>query len=157
MKRKKVILIAVIIVIIAIVGVGGYGLYEYMRPPRDVQSTEADHELSVQDLVKEYLADEEKANEKYLSEDGNSNVFILKGRVESVEENQDKQKVVLLKAEDDEAGFKCTFLSETSKNANGLKQGDEVKIKGVITVGPRYDADFEEHTHGVLENCDIAK
>lgn len=157
MKRKKIILLVVIIAILGGIAVASYGLYEYYRPERDIQASKADFELSVKDLVKEYLADEAKANQKYLSADGNSKIIVLEGKIKSIEETENKEKVVALRATGDEVGFRCIFLKESSENAKGLKEGQAVKIKGSITGIPKYDEDFEEYTDGTLSNCDLVK
>jgi len=150
---KKIIIAVVILVVIG----GGFGLYMYFMPHRDVQSVEAFATMSSADLIKEFLDKKEDANAKYLAEDGDSKVIIVTGTVQSIETDQKNQKVVLLKDEGANIGVSCTFMLETNENANLLKIGDFVRIKGVIRSGAEYDEDLDLYEDVIVENCDIAK
>ncbi len=78
MKRKKILRIAATLVIVSLLIGGGAGLYMFNMPQRDVQSAKADYTLTDSQIVEEYLAGREAANSKYLSDDGNSKILIVK-------------------------------------------------------------------------------
>ena len=62
---------------------------------------------------------------------------------------------MLLKDLGEIAGVSCTFTPETKKNAEILKIGDKVTIKGVIRSGAGYDEDMELYEDVILEKCDV--
>jgi len=151
MKKGK------IIVSIALVGVLlGVGVFSYMwfMPHRDVQSSPIDIEITSDKLVQEYLDNAEKANEKYLQDEGDSKILAVTGVITNIEEDMNQQKVVYLKSGTD-AKVSCTFTKETNANTNDLKEGDEVRIKGVIRAGASYDEDLEMYEDVIMEKCDI--
>jgi len=147
-----------IIIGIIIVGAlgGSYGLYVFFMPHRDVQSVEAFATISANDLVAEYLKDNAAANLKYLADDGDSKVLNITGRVSSVDTDQKMQLVLILKDEGAAIGVSCTFMESTNKNAEKLKIGDQVKIKGVLRSGVDEDSELLEEDV-IIENCDVVK
>lgn len=146
------------IIVIFIIGAlgGSYGLYLFFMPHRDVQSVEAFATVKADDLVAEYLKDNAAANLKYLASDGDSKVLNITGRVSSIEKDQKNQFVVVLKDEGAAIGVSCTFMESTNKNAEKLKIGDQVKIKGVLRSGVDEDSEMLEEDV-IIENCDIVK
>lgn len=152
-KRIKVILL--ILIIGSIIG-GSYALYLWNMPHLDVQAQTADFSLDASSLVNEYLQDEKKANEKHLSDDGDSKIFVVKGIVKSKGTDMNNQITVLLQSENDKAGVKCVFTASTNKNAEALEIGSNVSIKGIIRSGAKYDSDLELYENVLLEKCDIA-
>ena len=130
-------------------------LYIMFKPHRDTQSTAADFKLSATELVNESLKDADATNDKYLSEDGDSKIMAITGTISSIGTDFANNQVILLKNENADAGVKCTFMKETNKNAEKLKAGDIVTIKGVYRVAASYDEDFEEYEDVIVEECDI--
>ena len=106
-------------------------------------------------IVTEYLTNSEAANKKYLDEEGNSKVLEITGIVASISEDFNNQKVILLKNETDKAGVSATFTKETNANANNVKVGDKITIKGVIRSGATYDADLEMYENVIIDKSDI--
>lgn len=149
---KKIILI---IAIFAVLG-GSYGLYLYFMPHRDVQSVEAFTTITAGDLVAEYLKDNAAANAKYLADDGDSKVIIVTGNVFSKEKDQKNQWVIILKDQNQPVGVSCTFMNSTDKNAENLKKGQKVKIKGVLRSGVDEDSEMLGEDV-IIENCDVVK
>jgi hypothetical protein len=149
---KKKILIAVVIA--GIIG-GGIAAFMFFMPHRDVQATAADFNIEAKQLVDESLADAITSNNKYLAEDGDSKIIAITGTVSAINEDMNAQKVILLKAEGDNAGVSCTFMSSTNVNAEKLSIGDVVTIKGVYKSGAHYDEDMEEYEDVIVEKCDI--
>jgi len=154
---NKKIKIGLLIIGIGILLGGGIFLYMFFQPHRDVQSAKTDFQLEAKQIVDEYLKDSSIANNKYLQEEGDSKIIEVSGIVAEITEDFNQQKVVLLKGMDEPAGVSCTFTSETNKNANKLKIGDRVIIKGVIRSGAGYDKDMELYEDVIMEKCDLVK
>jgi hypothetical protein len=146
-----------LLILAGVVIAGSIGAYLYFKPHRDVQATNAFAELKVLDLINEFTSDAGKANAKYLASDGNSKVLIVEGRVRKISENQNGEKVIVLKDEGAKVGVSATFTKAITPNTQSIKVGDIVKIKGAITAGNRYDADLDLYEHAILVQCDIVK
>jgi len=153
--NKKILKWGLLVLATIIVVGGGIFLYMFFQPHRDVQATQADYQLNAKQIVDEYLADYNAANDKYLQEEGDSKVIEITGVIAEISEDFNKQKVVLLKSLGEKAGVSCTFTSETNQNAEKLKVGDKVTIKGVIRSGTGYDEDMELYEDVIFEKCDI--
>lgn len=152
MTTKKKILTTLFAGILIAVGIA---LYMFFKPARDVQATETDYKYNASEIVNEYLTNAEKANQKYLDEEGVSKVLEITGTVSDISEDFNNQKVVLLKNATDKAGVSATFTKETNAHVNSIKIGDEVTIKGVIHSGASYDPDLEMYENVILDKCDI--
>ncbi|PCJ24508.1 MAG: hypothetical protein COA97_09675 [Flavobacteriales bacterium] len=150
---KKIALIAVIGILIG----GSYAAYIYFMPHRDIQSVEVFVEIEATQLVEEYLADANAANEKYLDAEGESKVIIVRGIIKSIDIDQNNQTVVTLKSNNNELGVSCTFTKESNKNASSLKIDDVIKVKGVVRSGAEYDEDLELYEDAIIEKCDLVK
>lgn len=153
MNKKKILIGIGIIAIL----VGGFAASQYFMPHRDIQSVEAFVEIEAAQLVDEYLADNNAANEKYLDAEGESKVIVVKGVIKSIDTDQNNQIVVTLKSNNDELGVSCTFTAESNKNASNLKVGDNLKVKGVVRSGAEYDEDLELYEDAIIEKCDLVK
>ena len=151
--KKKIVIIIVIGALIA----GIIGVMMVFEPHRDVQNTETDFSYQASEIVNEYLEDADKANNKYLDEEGNSKVLEVTGTVAKISEDFNHQKVILLKSESDKAGVSCTFTQETNQNTLNIKIGDKITAKGVIRSGAAFDADLDMYENVILEKCDILK
>lgn len=154
-KTKKRIKIILALLIMAGVLGGFYVYYLFNMPHINVQAQEADYTLESSSLVKEYLSDEKKANDKFLSEEGNSKILIVKGTIESVGVDMNNQRTVLLKESGDLAGVNCVFMASSNAKAVSLEKGQKVAIKGIIRSGASYDSDLELYENVLLEKCDV--
>ena len=128
----------------------GILLYLYFMPHPDIQSESVDMTISANELVSDFLKDADASNKKYLDK-----IVVVTGVVAEIEEDQLKQKVVLLKTEN--SGVNCTFMVKTNKNAEKLKTGDKVKIKGIVRLGASYDEDLDMAEYAIIEKCDVIK
>ena len=153
MNKKK---IAIVIAVIIVLG-GGFAASQYFMPHRDIQSVEAFVEIEAPQLVDEYLADNNAANEKYLDAEGESKVIIVKGTIKSIDTDQNNQIVAVLKSNNDELGVSCTFTAASNEHASSLKIGDNLKVKGVVRSGAEYDEDLELYEDAIIEKCDIVE
>lgn len=150
MTTKKKILITLSVGVLVAIGIT---LFMFFKPARDIQATKTDYSYNASDIVNEYLSDADKANDKYLDEEGNSKVLEITGTVANITEDFNNQKVILLKNRSDKAGVSATFIKET--NMNTLKIGDKITIKGVIRSGASFDEDLEMYENVILDKCDI--
>ncbi|HHC80791.1 MAG TPA: hypothetical protein ENK46_12970 [Flavobacteriia bacterium] len=152
MKSKILKIIAVIIL-----GVIGYVAYLWFMPHRNIQATKAYATIDATALVNEFLADAQKANDLYLDTEGESKVLIITGTVASISKDQLGQQVILLKKPTDKMGVSCTFTLESNSQAEGLKIGDQVNIKGVIRSGAEYDEDLDLAENVIVEKSAIVQ
>jgi putative nucleic acid binding protein len=148
---KKILIIGGLLIIIAF----GIGLYMFNMPHRDVLTTPADMNIQATELVKEFLENNALANEKYLSDDGDSKILVVSGRIASITEDGLGQKVVLLKEKEEKMGVNCTFTLKTNNQTEELKIYQIVKIKGVIRAGAEYDEDLDLNEDVIMEKCSI--
>ena len=140
-----------------LVGIGVF-LYVWFMPHRDVQATKAFATIDATTLVNEFLTDKEKANATYLdSDEGESKVLIITGKIAKISKDQLGQKVLLLKNDTDKMGVSCTFTKETNPQAANLTIGNAVKIKGVIRSGAEYDEDLDLIENVIVEKSAIVK
>lgn len=153
MKRKILWGLAVLIVLFIIGGIYAYSLYH--TPHSDVQAAEADFEIGAGQLVEEYLQDAQQADQKYLPAGKEGQVLVVSGNVYAIDTDMKRQKVVLLKEEGDQAGVSCTFTESTNANAEKIKVGEQVAIKGVMRSGAGYDDMMELYEDVILEKCDL--
>lgn len=155
MKRKKIIQISLALLIFGLIAAGSIVYYLFNQPHRNVQESKTDFSFSSSQIVKEYLVNPEAANEKYLDEEGNSKILEISGIVAEISEDFNKQKVVLLKSESDNAGVSCTFTPETNSSVNQVKIGDKIAVKGVIRSGASYDKDLGMYENVIMEKCNV--
>lgn len=151
-KHKKAIFI--LLGAGALIGIG-VALYIFLMPHRDVRSAKTDFSLGVGTLVNEYLIDLNAANEKYLSEDGDSKIIEISGIVVSVSQDMQGHTVVLITDGKMEVGAQCTLLPEFDAQSQSLAMGSAIKLKGVIQAGAGYDSDLELYEHVVINQCSI--
>ena len=153
--KKKIVTWGLALMVSGIIVGGGVIFYVFNMPHRNVQNAPVDFVMEAKNLVKEYLADAQSANNRYLQEEGDSKIIAVSGIVASIDEDMNRQKVVLLKEEGEHAGVSCTFMANTNVNAEKLKEGDKVTIKGVIRSGAGYDEDLELYEDVIIEKCDV--
>lgn len=152
--KKKILSALGIIVLIVI----AYVAYLWFQPHRDVVNSKADVEITAGRLVEEFLTDANAARTKYLDSEGESKILIIGGVITQITTDQLGQKVVQLKTSpDDKLGVACTFTLETNPQAENLKIGNQVRIKGVIRSGAEYDEDLELGIDAVVEKSSLAE
>jgi len=154
-KNKKRFKVIAIVGLIGIVIGGGIVLYMYNMPHRNVQEAKTDYTLKAADIVNEYLSNPQEANNKYLDAGGESKILEVEGIIASMSEDFNNQKVILLKANDQNAGVSATFTAATNQSVTNLSIGEKVIIKDVIRSGASYDEDLEMYENVIMEKCDI--
>lgn len=116
-----------ILAILGILLIGG-GIWFYMLYNQKVASLEnqkPDVEVSAEQLLSDYTADEKKANDTYLGK-----VIQVSGKVSTVTEEEGKKKVNL------DTGNPISAIIcevENGKDIGEIKVGDEVKMKGLCS------------------------
>lgn len=133
------------------------GFYIFNMPHRNVSETQTDYKLHSSALVAEYLKDQNRANEKYLDEEGDSRIIEITGTIASIDRDFNGQLVLLLKDKEDKAGVSCTFPSDFNKNPKQFETGTKITLKGVIHSGAAYDEDLEMYENVILEECSLIK
>lgn len=133
--------------------VAGLGLNMLYAPHRDVQSVPVFASLSVEEFVNEFLDDATTAASKYLSADGDSKIVELSGTIESITTNQNNETVIYLTGNLPEVGAQCTLLENQTEFLTDLNEGDQINIKGQVSAGASYDADFELYEDAILQHC----
>jgi tRNA_anti-like len=121
---KKKIIVAILFAIIASVGVG---YYLYNKPHQSIADETPAFNLDAKVLVGDYEKNEKIANDKYLGK-------IVEVRGIIAEKSRDKKgnfNITLQGA--DLSGVGCEFEKGASSEIAGLKEGQEVKIKGICT------------------------
>ena len=153
MTKRKIIKLLIILTIVGVVAGGGTLLYVFKMPQRNIEKAKIDYSLHASDLVNEYLKNPEAANEKYLSEDGNSKILKVSGKIEQITENLNGQLEYLLKESSDKAGVLCSFAKESELTKSTHKVGDHITLKGVIRAGAAYDEDLGLYENVIVEKC----
>lgn len=121
MAMKKIL---ITLLVLAIIG-AGYGYYMYNKPVESLESKNADVSISAEDLIKDYEADENAANKKYLGK-----VVLVTGTVSGVTTEEGKKKVSL-ETSDPISSIICEM--EDNKEVSTLKAGELVKVKGMCS------------------------
>ena len=107
------------IVLLALIGVGT-GIYFFYKKPETVDDKKG-VEVTAAALAKEFSADEQAANAKYLDK-----VIEVTGAVTETEQNQDGGLMVILDTGDPMAGVQCAMREKGVQVAKGA----QVTIKG---------------------------
>jgi len=132
MKRKRIIRAFLIAAGSGIIIATGTILYVFNTPHRDVQSSRADFSVTSTQIVGEYLTNLDEANSKYLSDDGDSKILEVTGKVSKKSEDYNGQVVLLLKEGSDKAGVSATFTEETNTSASTVEIGELVTGHGIV-------------------------
>lgn len=111
-------------ILLAIVGVA-YGYYMYNKPVESLGNKDADVTITADQLIKDYEADENTANKKYLGK-----VVIVTGKITDIIDEEGKKKINL-ETSNPIAAVICEM--EANSKAENLKAGDNVKIKGMCS------------------------
>lgn len=156
MKRKTLKLLIGIAILFVVSG-SAVVYYFFNMPHRDIQASKTDFTVSATDIVNEYLADAEAANEKYLQEEGDSGILAVTGNIFAIGEDQNHQKVILLRDPSEKAGVSCTFTEATNVHTRDLQIGQTITVKGVIRSGAGFDEDLDMYEDVILEKCDLVQ
>lgn len=143
--------------ILLVVSGSGVVYYLFNMPHRNIQESKTDFSVLATEVVNEYLANAEMANDKYLQEEGDSKILAVTGKIFAMSEDQNNQKVILLKDPSEKAGVSCTFTEATNMHAKDLQIGQTITLKGVIRSGAGFDKDLDMYENVILEKCDVVQ
>ena len=96
MKSRKIIRTMLIMTIAGIIIGGCAELHSFLLPDRDVQKLPAEYQVTASGLTAEFLNDTDQASLKYLSDDGESKILEITGKVSRITENFNGERVVIL-------------------------------------------------------------
>lgn len=120
---KKIFILAGVLLLAGI----AFGFYLYNKPHQGIGDETPAYDLKAEILINEYNTDEAKANEKYLGK-----VVAVSGVI--AEKSKDKEGNISVTLQGrDLSGIGCQFEPDAQKNLAGLKEGQEIKIKGICT------------------------
>ena len=119
-KKLKVVLV---ILLVLLIGGSATAYFMWNKPHRNV-SKEKGVELTAAQLVKEFQANENAANAKFLDK-----AIQVTGTVTEVKSNQDGNTTILLASDDAFTGVLCTL----KQKENNLNNGATVTIKGICS------------------------
>jgi hypothetical protein len=123
-SMKKKILISALICILSAVA---FAYYLYYKPHQSIAGESAMYQLEASTLVNDYDNNEQAANEKYLGK-----IVEVRGVVaEKLKDEKGKINITLKGA--DLSGVGCEFDPKYQETIQEIKEGQEVKIKGICT------------------------
>lgn len=109
------------IALLVLAAVAGSVYYFVINKPHKDVNDETAISMAAPQLFAEFTANEQEANKKYLNK-----AILVSGMISTVEENQDKQKYIILQTDDALNGIMCTMRT----NDFSAKAGDQVSVKG---------------------------
>jgi tRNA_anti-like len=118
---KKILLL---ILSLGIIG-AGIGYYMYNKPVASLEKKKADAEITADQLISAYEADEKAADSLYLGK-----VVQVKGKVSAVAQEEGTTKIQL-ETSNPISMIICEM--EDSTTGTEVKSGDEVTIKGMCS------------------------
>lgn len=122
-RNFKILLIGLILIIISLFFI----INLYNKPFIDIKKSNPKIEITAQEILNDYQADESLANEKYVD-----NLIQIKGEIADISFDNGIS-IITLK---DTSGFSsiiCHMLPEANLNILKLKKENQVLIKGVCT------------------------
>ena len=118
--KKKIIRCGTFLLFSGLVVGGGVIYYLFNMSHKDVQAAALDFHLEARELVNEYLASAQMANNKYALEEGDFKIGTATGTIASNDKDMKQQDLVFLK----EADIECTFLESINVRVQHLKKGE---------------------------------
>jgi hypothetical protein len=113
---KKILLAVLALILLA----AGVGWYQWNKPHRSVDD-EKGLAVNAVTLFQEFSTNEAEANRKYLNK-----AVEVSGVIATIDQNQDKQRYLVLQSDDALNGIMCT-MRDSNWTA---KTGDQVTVKG---------------------------
>jgi len=124
-KKNKFTFISLFFIIV-IIGLL-FLLNQYNKPAVDITNLEADLVINVDEILKDFQKDEEKANLKYTD-----NIIEVHGEISKIS-TIDGNATITLKDNEFDANVICNVQPQENKEALQLKKGDLVSLKGICT------------------------
>jgi hypothetical protein len=99
-------------------------VFYYNKPHRDIKREAADFELTAGELVREFIADEGAAHQKF-----NERVILLRGDVKQVIDRREGFSIVLIDGQ--EGLINCEFNESYDVLTEKIDEGETATIKGL--------------------------
>lgn len=147
--NKKMIRYSFITVILVLIGLVYFGFSEYNRKHKDVSDAVASFNTTGESIIREFTADEQSANTKYLDK-----IIEVSGIVKSIDKDDAGSVTVVLGNPSDISSIRCNIDSAHSDETTGLQKNIPVTIKGVCT---GFNADELLGSDLILNRCSINK
>jgi cytochrome c-type biogenesis protein CcmE len=126
--KKKLLIITGVIVALVVIG-AGIGLYLFFKPTKDFAKSKADFTVNAQQLFTEFSKNETSSLAKYVS---NDKTIELSGTVQSVSDNSDSTKTIILAVGSPDGDISCTLTKEQSATAKVVEK-QSITLKGQCT------------------------
>jgi len=124
-KKNKYTFISLFFIII-IIGLL-FLLNQYNKPSVDVTNLDADLVINVDEILKDFQKDEEKANLKYTN-----NIIEVHGEISKIS-TVDGNATITLKDNQFDSNVICNVQPQENKEVLQLKKGDQISLKGICT------------------------
>ncbi len=116
--------------LIALLIGGGIGYYMWNKPHETIGKP--NFTLTATEIVAEFDKDEAEAMKKYVSQDGNTIVVQVSGKIADVK-NDTSGITIALDTGDPINGVSCVLDRFTKHSHTDFKVGDDIKLKGLCT------------------------
>lgn len=124
---RKTLYISGIIILIGVLAGLFIFIKQYNKPHIDVLSSGPDHVMTAENMIKEYVEDEKKANSKYLDR-----IVQVEGVVKEIS-TANGNSVITLQPENLTESIICNMRPTENKKVFGLQNGQKISIRGVCT------------------------
>ena len=122
--RKRILWL----IVVAVLCVGAlYAYKEFGRTREDSRSMDARFTVNADEIVKEFIANEESARNKYA---GNELIIAVNGPVKELNQGQSGSYSVVLGDSSSESSVICVLDSVYQEEIKSLKINDRVQLKG---------------------------
>ena len=121
---KKLILAFLLLGLLA----AGIGLYLYFKPVKSFEHASPDMSLDAGTLVKDFQADESKANSRYLNK-----LLQVSGTVSDISEDEKGLTNINLGVDGEMAMVSCSMDTAVRSDFNSVKSGQTVRLKGLCS------------------------
>lgn len=127
---KRIILIAVLLIVAV---AAWYGYKEYTRTNKDLTDAAPHFSLSATALIAAFEKDTASANRQYVDK-----IISVSGNVKSIDANGNPVVIALGDA-GQMSSVQCSMDSTHADGYKGIKEGDQLAIKGMCTGGKTED------------------
>ena len=125
MKNKNIKILTGLVILMSIVLL--YALNLYNKPHLNVDKTNADFVISIQNLLDDYKNDENFANSKYVDQ-----IIQIKGEISDIL-IENGNSVIIFKDSTQASSIMCHMSPEENLKVLKLKKDGKITIKGICT------------------------
>jgi flagellar basal body-associated protein FliL len=126
--KKKLLIIVGVVIALGVIG-AGVGLYLFFKPTKDFAKSKADFTVTAEQLFTEFSKNETASSAKYVS---NDKTIELSGTVQSITDNSDSTKTIILAAGSPDGDISCTLTKGQSATAKVVEK-QSITLKGQCT------------------------